>query len=55
MVAEAFEKYAVEDMAITWTEVKDSTPVLEIVYQVRKEKGFKLPKCFCIYEWAIRS
>lgn len=50
MVAEAFEKYPLEDVAIAYTGGKDSTLVLHVIYEVCKEKGIKMPKCFCINE-----
>ncbi len=50
MVEEAFQKYDVDKIAIAYTGGKDSTLVLHIVSEVCKEKGFKMPKCFCIDE-----
>jgi len=50
VIEEAFEKYDVDDLAITWTGGKDSTLVLHFIHEVCKEKGIKMPKCFCIDE-----
>lgn len=50
MLVETLEQYNTDDIAIAWTGGKDSTLVLEIVYQVCSEKGLKMPKCFCIDE-----
>jgi len=50
VVAEAFAKYPLEDLAIAWTGGKDSTLVLHIVYEVCQKKNLKVPKCFCIDE-----
>ncbi len=49
-VKEAFEKYDSKDVAIAWTGGKDSTLVLEIVYQACQEEGIQMPQCFCIDE-----
>jgi phosphoadenosine phosphosulfate reductase len=50
MVAEAFEKFNMNDLAVAWTGGKDSTLVLHIINEVCREKGFKVPECFCIDE-----
>ena len=50
VVREAFEKYAVEDLAIAWTGGKDSTLTLWIIRQVCREDSRPMPRCFTIDE-----
>ncbi|MCK9478892.1 MAG: phosphoadenosine phosphosulfate reductase family protein [Firmicutes bacterium] len=50
IVREAFAKYSIKDLSIAWTGGKDSTLVLEAIYQVCQEDGLPMPKCFCIDE-----
>ena len=50
IVGEAFGKYDTKDLAIAFTGGKDSTLMLFIISEACKEKGFIMPKCFCIDE-----
>jgi phosphoadenosine phosphosulfate reductase len=50
IVGEAFDRYAVDDLAVAWTGGKDSTLVLYLVREVCIERGIPIPKCFCIDE-----
>jgi len=50
IIAEAFEKYPLNDLRIAWTGGKDSTLVLYLIKQVCDEKGLPLPRCFNINE-----
>ena len=47
---EAFRKFSVDELAITWTGGKDSTTTLWIIRQVCQEDGIKLPKVMTIDE-----
>jgi len=51
IVRQTFEKFAVEDLAITWTGGKDSTLALWIIRQVCQEDGVELPKAMTIDEF----
>jgi len=51
IVREAFQKFKVEDLAITWTGGKDSGLGLWIIRQVCQEDGIKLPKVMTIDEY----
>lgn len=50
LVRDAFDKYAIDDLAIAWTGGKDSTLVLWIIREVCLEDGKKIPRCFNIDE-----
>jgi phosphoadenosine phosphosulfate reductase len=50
IIAEAFERFAVEDLAVAWTGGKDSTLVLYLVREVCSERGLEIPRTFCIDE-----
>lgn len=50
IIAEALDRFAIEDLAIAWTGGKDSTLLLYLVRKVCAEKGVSVPKCFCIDE-----
>ena len=50
VIAEAFEKYPKEHLAIAWTGGKDSTLLLYLIREVCQEKSLTLPRCFCIDE-----
>lgn len=50
-VREAFKRFKVDDMAITWTGGKDSTLTLWIIRQVCQEDKVKLPKVMTIDEY----
>jgi len=50
VVREAFRKFSVDELAITWTGGKDSTTTLWIIRQVCQEDGIKLPKVMTIDE-----
>lgn len=50
IIAEAFEKYPLEKLAVAWTGGKDSTLLLWMIREVCKEKAMTLPECFCIDE-----
>jgi len=51
VVREAFKKFKVDDLAITWTGGKDSTLTLWIIHKVCQEDGIKLPKVMTIDEY----
>jgi len=51
VIREAFKKFKVDDLAITWTGGKDSTLGLWIIRQVCQEDGLKLPKVMTIDEF----
>ena len=50
VIREAFERYAVDELAIAWTGGKDSTVMLWLVREVCRQDGHPIPKCFCIDE-----
>ena len=50
IIAEAFQRYPVDQLRVAWTGGKDSTLVLFLVKQVCEESGIPLPKCFNIDE-----
>ncbi len=50
---EAFKKFKVDDLAITWTGGKDSTLTLWIIRQVCLEDGIKIPKVMTIDEFDV--
>jgi phosphoadenosine phosphosulfate reductase len=50
VIADAFERYPLPNLAIAWTGGKDSTLVLFLIREVCQEKGLPLPGCFCIDE-----
>jgi len=50
VVREAFQKYAIDDIATAWTGGKDSTLVLWLIREVCLESGAPLPRCFNIDE-----
>lgn len=50
IIAEAFDKYPVDRLAIAWTGGKDSTLVLYLVREVCQELDLPLPVSFCINE-----
>jgi len=50
VVREAFKRFSVNELAITWTGGKDSTTTLYIIRQVCQEDGIKLPKVMTIDE-----
>ena len=51
VVREAFSRYSVDNMAITWTGGKDSSLVLWIIRQVCREDGVAIPKVMTIDEF----
>ena len=51
VVREAFMKFDVDDLTITWTGGKDSTLTLWIIRQVCQEDSIKLPKVMTIDEY----
>jgi len=51
VIREAFSKFKVEDMAITWTGGKDSGLTLWLILQVCKEDGLEIPKVMNIDEF----
>lgn len=51
VIREAFKKFKVDDLAITWTGGKDSTLGLWIIRQVCQADGIKLPKVMTIDEF----
>jgi len=51
VIREAFKKFKVDDLAITWTGGKDSTLTLWIIRQVCQEDGIRLPKVMTIDEY----
>jgi phosphoadenosine phosphosulfate reductase len=53
VIRDAFKKYKIDDLAITWTGGKDSTLVLLIMRQVCQEDGIKLPKVMTIDEFDV--
>ena len=53
VIRDAFKKYKVDDMAITWTGGKDSTLTLWIIRQVCQEDGIKIPKVMTIDEFDV--
>jgi phosphoadenosine phosphosulfate reductase len=55
IVRKAFQEYAIDDMAITWTGGKDSGLTLWIIRQVCQEDGIKLPKVMTIDEFDVFS
>lgn len=50
IIRQAFEKYAVDELAVTWTGGKDSTLQLQFIRDVAGELGQPLPRCFSIDE-----
>lgn len=50
VIRESFTRFALEDMAITWTGGKDSTTTLWIIRQVCLEDGIEVPKVMTIDE-----
>jgi len=50
VIREAFRKFTLEELAITWTGGKDSTTTLWIIRQVCLENKIKLPKVMTIDE-----
>jgi phosphoadenosine phosphosulfate reductase len=50
VINEAFDRYALDKLAVAWTGGKDSTLVLWLVREVCKERGHGLPVAFCIDE-----
>ncbi|MCG3177724.1 MAG: Phosphoadenosine phosphosulfate reductase [Phycisphaerae bacterium] len=50
VIAEAFDRYPLDRLAIAWTGGKDSTLVLWMAMEVCRKRGHKLPACFCIDE-----
>ncbi|MBW1972046.1 MAG: phosphoadenosine phosphosulfate reductase family protein [Deltaproteobacteria bacterium] len=50
VINEAFDRFPLENLAITWTGGKDSTLTLWIIRQVCQERGIKVPKCMTIDE-----
>ena len=53
VIRETFEKFKIDDLAITWTGGKDSTLGLWIIRQVCQEDGIKLPKVMTIDEFDV--
>ena len=51
VIREAFTRFKMEDIAITWTGGKDSTLTLWIIRQVCAEDGLNLPKVMTIDEY----
>ncbi len=51
VIREAFEKFKVDELAITWTGGKDSTLTLWIIRQVCQEDGTKVPRVMTIDEY----
>lgn len=51
VLREAFSRYSVDDMAVTWTGGKDSGLVLWIIRQVCEEDNVALPKVMTIDEF----
>ena len=51
VIREAFKKFRVDDLAITWTGGKDSTLTLWLIRQVCQEDGIRLPKVMTIDEY----
>ncbi len=50
VIREAFEKFAVDDLAVAWTGGKDSTLLLWFMREVCRQDGQPIPRCFCIDE-----
>ena len=50
VIRETFQKFSMEDTAITWTGGKDSTTVLWIIKQMCEEDGLQIPKVMTIDE-----
>ena len=50
IIAEGFDRYPLDRLAVAWTGGKDSTLVLWILLEVCKERGIKPPVCFNIDE-----
>jgi phosphoadenosine phosphosulfate reductase len=50
VIRDAFRKYPLERLALSWTGGKDSTLVLWLVREVCEQDGHGLPGCFCIDE-----
>ncbi|MDP6040014.1 MAG: phosphoadenosine phosphosulfate reductase family protein [Candidatus Latescibacteria bacterium] len=50
IIREAFEKYPLDKLAVSWTGGKESTLVLYIMRQICAEDGIALPRCFSIDE-----
>lgn len=50
IVGQAFEKFKIDELGITWTGGKDSTLSLWIIRQYCEEKGIPLPKAMIIGE-----
>ena len=50
VIRESFTRFALEDMAVTWTGGKDSSLTLWIIRQVCEEKGIPLFKAMIIGE-----
>jgi phosphoadenosine phosphosulfate reductase len=50
IVRQAFDKFKLEELGITWTGGKDSGLTLWIIFQVCQEKGISLPKTIIIGE-----
>ncbi len=53
VIRDAFNRFKVEDMAITWTGGKDSTLTLWLIRQVCQEDGIKVPKVMTIDEFDV--
>ncbi len=53
VICDAFNRFKVEDMAITWTGGKDSTLTLWLIRQVCQEDGIKVPKVMTIDEFDV--
>lgn len=53
VVREAFKKFKIEDLSITWTGGKDSTLTLWIIRQVCLEDRIKIPKVMTIDEFDV--
>ncbi len=53
VIRETFQKFKLDDMAITWTGGKDSTLGLWIIRQVCQEDGIKIPKVMTIDEFDV--
>ena len=51
VIREAFKKFRVDDLTITWTGGKDSTLTLWLIRQVCQEDGIRLPKVMTIDEY----
>ncbi len=53
IIREAFKKFKVDDLTITWTGGKDSTLTLWIIRQVCLEDDIKIPKVMTIDEFDV--